>query len=170
MNKDYDEPIYVDVRVGIEKEAEQSLTDTIKSLCKDQPFAVIATQGKKHTDASLIAFAGSEDLKYIVFATPKNTSKYTNLDIQNNISLLIDNRSTQPDSINEISAMTVTGSAAALTDEKEIETWAGVLTMKHPYLNNFVRTPSTGLVLIKVDSYFYVRRFQEVFEWSPNQD
>jgi heme iron utilization protein len=87
-----------------------------------------------------------------------------------NVSLLIDNRAQQPDSLNKISAVTITGKARILSDKDEMEKWSGLYLEKHPYLNGFVKSPSTAMVLVEVLRYFYVSRFQEVFEWSPSQN
>ena len=164
----YDEPMYINVKKGIEDE-KQSIQDSIKELCDCQSFAVLATQGGGQPYTSLIGFVTSEDLKYVVFATPRETRKYSLLEGDNRVALMVDNRGQQPDSINQISALTITGNTRILTDAEEIKKWSGLLTEKHPYLNSFVQSSSTAIVLVEVFRYFFVRRFQEVFEWIPNQ-
>lgn len=164
----YDEPKYIKVKKGIE-DKEEPIQESIKELCENQSFAVLATQGNGQPYTSLIGFATSEDLKYVIFATPKQTRKYSLLEGDNRVSLLVDNRAQQPDSINFISALTITGSGRVLTDGEEIEKWSGLLIEKHPYLSSFVKSSSTAVIIVEVYRYFYVRRFQEVFEWIPNQ-
>ncbi len=165
---DYDEPMYIKIKKGIEDET-QSIQESIKELCESQSFAVLATQGSGQPYTSLIGFFTSEDLKYLVFATPKETRKFSLLEGDNRVALMVDNRGLQPNSINHISALTITGNSRVLSDKEEIKKWSGMLTEKHPYLNSFVKASSTAIVLVEVYRYFYVRRFQEVFEWIPNQ-
>ena len=165
----YDEPKYIKKTKGIE-DKEKPVRESIRELCKSQSFAVLATQGKGQPYTSLIGFATSDDMKYVVFATPKQTRKYSLLEEDNRVSLMVDNRAQQPDSINFISALTITGNGRILNDAEEIEKWSGLLTEKHPYLSSFVRSDSTAVILVEVYRYYYVRRFQEVFEWIPNEE
>ena len=165
----YDEPKYIRKTEGIE-DKDQPIRESIKELCESQSFAVLATQGQGQPYTSLIGFATNDDMRYVVFATPKQTRKYSLLEEDNRVSLMVDNRAQQPDSINFISALTITGNGRILNDAEEIETWSGLLTEKHPYLSSFVRSSSTAVILVEVYRYYYVRRFQEVFEWIPNEE
>ena len=165
---DYDEPMYIKVKQGVQDE-KQSIQESIKELCESQTFAVLATQGGGQPYTSLIGYVTSEDLKYVAFATPRETRKYSLLEGDNRVALMVDDRGQKPDSINHISALTITGKSRILSDGEEIKKWSGLLTEKHPYLNNFLQASSTAIVLVEVYRYFYVRRFQEVFEWIPNQ-
>lgn len=116
MDKKYDEPQYIDVdRTSPEGIQAKDLKEEIKKLCDSQPFAVLATQGKDTTNASLISFMMSDDLKYMVFATPVNTTKYDFIVEQENVSVLVDDRSLQQDRINEISALTIVGKGKILS-------------------------------------------------------
>ena len=109
----------------------------------------------------------SSDLKYIVFATPINTGKFKLIAAEENIAVLVDDRSSHKDSINEISALTIIGKGKILDDENEIYKWAKLLTEKHPNLNTFVKAQSTAIVLVDVEKYLYVKKFQEMREWDP---
>lgn len=162
----FEEPMYIEVEKGTPNE-DESIETEIRNLCEEQSFAVLATQGEGQPYASLIGFATGQDLKYLVFATPKETRKFSLLEKNSHVSFLIDNRSTQPDSINLVSALTVTGRVQVLSDKEEMEAWSKILVGKHPYLDSFVRSDTTAVVLAEVFRYFYVRRFQEVFEWMP---
>jgi len=172
MKKNYDEPMFIDVKRGRveEEEGPRGVEEAIRSLCEEQSFAVLATQGQGQPYATLISFATSLDMKYVVFATPVQTRKYSLIQGDQMISMLIDNRSSQPDSLNRISALTITGKANVISDEKSVELWSGLLLGKHPYLSHFVKSPSTALILVEVTRYFYVRRFQEVFQWTPDEN
>lgn len=172
MAKDYDEPMFIDVKRsdgGDESDSSVSdkTIDSMRALCEDQSFAILATQGTDQPYTSLISFASTYDLKHIVFATPIQTRKYNLLKHNQKVSLLIDNRSNQPDSINRISALTAIGSVQILTEKEDIAVWSDLLIDKHRYLNNFINAQSTAIILIDVSKYFYVRRFQEVVEWTP---
>ena len=166
MRKSYDEPAFSKMSDELKADV-NNIEDSIRKLCQEQAFAVLAAQGKGQPYTVLIGFAASQDLRRIVFTTPKHTRKYHLIERGRRVSLLVDNRSQQEDSINQISAVTITGTARILTDRDEIEFWASLLTDKHPYLKEFVKSSSTATILVEAVRYFYVRRFQEVFEWSP---
>ncbi|WP_296759281.1 pyridoxamine 5'-phosphate oxidase family protein [Thioalkalivibrio sp.] len=170
MNRDYDEPKFVDVVSTKNNGAETEILDEIKGLCKDQPFAVLATQGEGQPYVSLISFAISEDLRQIVFSTPSQTRKFTLISSNDKVSLMIDNRSQQPESINLICGLTITGHARVLDDPKEIEEWGRALTAKHGYLQKFVDSNTSNLILVETTRFFYVRRFQEVYQWAPGSN
>lgn len=167
IKKEYDEPEFIDVTKGQADLVSDQIVCEIKDLCFGQPFAVLSTQSDSQPFTNLISFAFNEDLDRFVFATPAQTRKYSSISRNGKVSLLIDNRAEQPDSINQIRAATVTGRAKILEDPKEIELWSTVLIKRHSYLEKFIKSPSSGLILVDVIRFFYVRRFQELYQWKP---
>lgn len=71
------------------------LKNKIKELLDKQKLGVLATQGEKYPYNTLVAYAFSEDLRYIFFATMKHTRKYTNLMKHPHVSILIDSRTNE---------------------------------------------------------------------------
>lgn len=86
------------------------------------------------------------------------------------VSILIDNRSNNKNSINEIAAITSLGSIKILEEEEEIDKWSKILLEKHSYLDEFIYAKSTAIILLEVSNYYYVSKFQEVIEWDPNKN
>ncbi|MDM7919514.1 MAG: pyridoxamine 5'-phosphate oxidase family protein, partial [Methanosarcina sp.] len=76
-------------KIGLEKE---ECLRQLKTFFESQPLAVLATQNGAAPYASLVAFAANEKLKYLLFATPKATRKYSNMQATPAVALLIDNR------------------------------------------------------------------------------
>ncbi len=167
MKRDYDEPLFVDVVSCKNECSDEQIESEIKEICFTQPFAVLATQGEGQPYTSLISFATSDDLKHLVFSTPTQTRKFNQLKNNRQVSILIDNRSQQPESINLIRGITITGRAKPLENREEVEPWSKVLLDKHSYLERFVKASSSSLILVQAVRYFYVRRFQEVYQWIP---
>ena len=168
MNKQYDEPDFIDVVSGKVESDREQVASEIKALCFEQPFAVLATQDEVRPYTNLISFAVDEDLKHLTFATPSQTRKYHLIAKNKNVSLLIDNRDRQPESINLIRAITITGEARPLEDSSEIEHWSKLLINRHNYLDKFINSPSSSLILADITQIIYVRRFQEVYRWVPD--
>lgn len=168
--KKYDEPMCQDS--DNEDYCYDKISDVpeeIRKLLQTESFAVLATQGQGQPYASLMSFAVSEDLKHFIFATPRETRKYSLLSSSDRVAIMVDNRSHMPSSLNRISALTVTGKARLLRPE-DAGHWTDIFIQKHPYQETFIQAPSTAIVLVEVYRYFFVRRFQEVTEWSPQQE
>lgn len=136
----------------------------ITSLFSSQKLAVLCTHRGDQPYASLVAFATSEDLRFIYIITPKTTRKFTNLAANPLVSLLITSSENQESDFHRAAAVTVNGSAAEISRKKGSDLIKLYLD-KHPYLEDFARSPSCALVEIEVKSYFLVRNFQNVMEW-----
>ena len=151
-------------------EEECSTPERIRRLLTEQPYAVLCTQSQSQPYGSLVAFAASKDLRTLVFSTPVTTRKYRLLTECPNVALLIDSRSTSPVDMMRIEAVTVTGHARVVAGGTEFDSWAGLLTARHPHFSTFVRAESSALVCVTVVRYFHVSRFQEVRQWVPGSD
>jgi nitroimidazol reductase NimA-like FMN-containing flavoprotein (pyridoxamine 5'-phosphate oxidase superfamily) len=173
MNR-YDEPPVEPERI---EDAEPGVVrEQIRTLVDGQPFAVLCTQGGGQPYGSLIAFATSDDLQAMAFATSVDTRMYRLLTSARAISgshpvaLVIDSRSQYPGALMQVEAITVTGRAVQLPSGPERDRWAELLTVRHPQLKSFVAAPSSALFRIDVIRYLYVTRFQEVYQWVPRYD
>lgn len=149
---------------------EPAVLESIRMLVNTEPFAVLCTQAGGQPYGSLVAFAFSDDLRSFVFATPVATRKYRLLSECDHVALLVDNRSRFPDDGRKVSAVTVTGRAGQVGPDADFLRWADLLTTRHPYLKEFVHSPSTALFRVDVVRYLHVTRFQEVRQWNPALD
>jgi len=138
----------------------------IGELLASQGFAVLATQGAGGPHTSLVAFAATEDLRHLVFATERDTRKFANLAADPRVALLVDDRSHRETDLVEATAMTAAGRAREAQGE-ERERLAALLLRKHPALAPFVAEPGCALVTITVEVYQVVTRFQSVVEFCP---
>ena len=140
-----------------------TLRKTLEGLLRSQKLAVLATHKAGRPYTSLVAFASTEDLKQLLFATPRSTRKYANLMEDSRVSLLIDNRSNQDSDIHTAAAVTATGKADEVP-EGERKGFENIYLAKHPHLKDFVSSPSCALIRVKADTYYLVRKFQHVLE------
>ena len=136
------------------------IKEKITNLLFQQKLAVLATRDEKRTHSSLIAFAYTKDLKYIIFATSKDTIKYENIQKYPHISLLVDNRKNSQKDFEDAVALTVM--AKGTTIEKQV--YLDLYLARFPDLKEFLEDPQTALILLKVQKYMYVFRFQEIVE------
>ena len=144
-------------------EDEIQLKKLLKELFRSQLFAALATQRLARPYTNLVAFAATDDLKSIVFATRRQTNKYANLLSNSAVSMLIDNRTNRDSDFRTAVAVTVTGMAEEVKKDQE-EGLLQLYLVKHHNLEKFVHSPDSALFRIRVKRYYIVRNFQEVVE------
>ena len=152
---------------GSAEENEPELRVRIQTLLDREPFAVLCTQGGGQPYGALVAFAFTDDLAHLVFATPVTTRKYRLLRECDRVAVVVDSRAQTPGEITTIEAVTVTGRAVEIEREGEDDRWERLLLSRHPYLRSFVRASSCALFRVDTVRYLHVVRFQEVRQWIP---
>jgi len=142
-----------------------SLREQIHSLLSHQSLAVLATAGDPHPHASLVAIAPTRDLRRILFATATYTRKYENIRRNARIALLIDNRRNLEQDFKDAVALTAKGIAVELSTRQR-RRYERLYLARHPYLEEFVTSPTCSLFAMEVESYSLVSSFQNVREWQ----
>jgi heme iron utilization protein len=145
-------------------ESQEQTRQLLDDLLLSQRFAVLSTQSAAGPYASLIAFWAPEDLSQVVFATMRETRKFSYLLAFPQVALLFDSRSNRDADVQEATAVTATGTAAELTDENARAAASGRFLAKHPQLASFVAAPGCALVSVAIDVYYVVTHFQSVVE------
>jgi nitroimidazol reductase NimA-like FMN-containing flavoprotein (pyridoxamine 5'-phosphate oxidase superfamily) len=136
----------------------------LKKLLNSTQLAVLATEHSGEPYASLVAFAVTEDLREILFATSMATRKFSYLKGNNSIALLVDNRSNSIEDFQNAIAVTILGTASVL-EKDERQRYLKLYLDKLPHLSGFVESPTCALILVKVSSYYLVEHFQKVIEF-----
>lgn len=144
---------------------EVSVPDRLRALDETQRHAVLATISGEQPFTSLISYVLAPDSKSIVFATPRETSKYDNLLKNRKVALLIDTRANRDEDYLEAEAITIIGDARSVESSEERSQLSKLFIQKHPELAGFVNSPATALVSVKIARCFHVGRFQTVSEW-----
>jgi uncharacterized protein YhbP (UPF0306 family) len=139
------------------------LEQRLRKLLVSQRLAVLATQQKKNPYTSLVAFASSEDMHRIVFATPKTTRKFANMLANSKVSMFFDNRSNKIVDFRNAIGVTALGSARQIRKNKNSQ-MMNIYLAKHPQLESFLASPSCAFMCMDVESFYVVERFQNVTE------
>jgi nitroimidazol reductase NimA-like FMN-containing flavoprotein (pyridoxamine 5'-phosphate oxidase superfamily) len=143
----------------------KKLQGEIAELLLSQKLAVLSSQTPEGSPySSLIAFAATDDLQKIVLSTPRATRKFANISYNPKVSLLIDNRSNREQDFHDAKAVTVMGIVKEIDPGASGNGLASLYLRKHPYLDDFLHSPSTAFLLVSVWRYYLVSRFQEVME------
>ncbi|WP_291315010.1 pyridoxamine 5'-phosphate oxidase family protein [Desulfuromonas sp.] len=139
------------------------MEEAVRELLEGQRLGVLATSLEGHPYTTLVAFAASDDLRHLVFATTSATRKFANLEADPRVSLLVDSRTGSAADFREAAAVTALGTAVEAS-APEREALLPLYLARHPYLREFVASPSCTLLRVAVRRYCLVRRFQEVEE------
>lgn len=141
----------------------QQIRRDIAEVLESQRLAVLATERNGQPYTNLMAFAYTDDLASIIVATGRATRKHMNLQIESRVSLLIDTRSNSEADFHKAVAITVVGDVENVTSSEQAEFEQRYLS-RHPYLSDFIRSPTTVMLKIAVHHYIMVSRFQQVME------
>jgi nitroimidazol reductase NimA-like FMN-containing flavoprotein (pyridoxamine 5'-phosphate oxidase superfamily) len=162
-----DEPELQTSRAPDRDGARPTLPQRIRSLLEGQPYGVLCTQGGGQPYGSLVAFAFSDDLTRLFFATAMTTRKFRLLSTCERVAMVVDSRATHGDDLTRVEAVTVTGRASSVDRGPGYEDRLDRLSNRHVHLRRFFKAPTTALVSIDVTRYLHVSRFQDVSEWAP---
>ena len=137
--------------------------DLLRELFAREQLGVLATHGPEHPYASLVAVRASGDLRRLYFCTTRATRKFSFLTSDPRVAMLVDSRSVADLDFHQAVAVTAVGTARELEGEERDRQLVAFLA-RHPQLRTFASSPSTALVELAVETYYLVRRFQNVTE------
>lgn len=144
--------------------SEEEIARLIRQLLAEQKLAVLSTvHATGHPYVTLVAFAWTQDLKCLAFATPRATRKFEHILSNPRVALLVDNRTGRQEDFHEAMALTVLGEARESSGRERGRLLDSYLE-RHPGLADFVQAPSTALMVVDVERYILVRQFQNVLE------
>ncbi len=149
-------------------ETSAEIQNRLRRLFESQKLAVVATQTGGQPYASLVAFVATADLRHLFFITPKTTRKFSNLTSDSRVAVLVNSSVNQESDFHEAISITVTGVAEEIKDPERADVLKLYLS-KHPYLEDFARSPSCALIKVSASSYYLVRNFQNVMEFHIDQ-
>lgn len=147
---------------------EEQLRGTLKRLLGEQLFAVLATVGERAPHLNIVSFAAADELRTILFATPRQTHKFANLRARPEVCLFVDNRSNRPRDLQEVHGVEIAGAAAEAAGQGA-ERYRELFLARFPELEGFLDSPGTALMAVRVRRYDVVHRFQEVRFWEIPQ-
>ncbi|MBU1052276.1 MAG: pyridoxamine 5'-phosphate oxidase family protein [Proteobacteria bacterium] len=124
----------------------------LKQLFASETLAVLATHSGDQPHCCLVAFAFSDDLKHLLFATSRKTRKYTDICSNPRVAMLIDNRSNRESDFKQAAAVTAKGNAKE-QDVKKENIWTTLYIEKHPHLSAFINSPDVALIKIDIEEY-----------------
>lgn len=131
----------------------------VSELLDSQPFGVLVTKSE-YPHTSLVSFWVSKDTRKLVFLTARDTRKYDNISRDAKAAIMVDDRTNNPRSdIRKASSVTALGTVREAEGEEArmfLEQFLG----RHPYMEAFAAEKDTAVMVLDVDSFQVVSRFQ----------
>jgi heme iron utilization protein len=137
----------------------------IEDIFKIRRFAVLATEGDGQPHASLIAVTPMEGFRKLIFATYRNTRKYSNLVQNGKVAVLVESININSSGLQESIVLNAFGHVEEIKDGEGNIVFEAHLE-RHPELSAFLKSEDCSLVRIKVDTYQVVRGIDDVEWWT----
>lgn len=134
-----------------------------RELLEARRVGVLGTRFEGAPHLSLVAFAASDDLREVVFASPAATRKVAAIRGDPCVSLLVDDRKNLGSDFSAVVALTLTGIAEPLSAPETSAVVPRYLG-RHPDLAGFVGSPTCRFFRIRVQRCSLVSGFQQVEE------
>ena len=137
----------------------------IENIFKNSRFAVLATEGEGQPHASFIAITPMEGYRKLIFATYRDTRKYSNLVLNPRVAMLIESGTGRGPEQQDSFVLTAFGQLEEIRAEEYDAVFMAHLNW-HPDLYSFMHSEDCSLVQIKVNTYQVVRGIDDVEWWS----
>ncbi len=137
------------------------IQDTIRRVLERNRFAVLATQRNGQPHASLIAFTPLEGLRFLGFATYRDTLKYESIREDRRVAILIEDREGDASRSNRRLVLTAVGEAIE-TPEEDRQAHIVTHLARHPDLERFLNSPDCEFVRVAVHAYQVVSGIDDV--------
>ncbi|MCK9197063.1 MAG: pyridoxamine 5'-phosphate oxidase family protein [Syntrophales bacterium] len=130
------------------------MNQIISELIKNNDVCVLATVAGAMPHCSLMSYVATEDGRKIYMVTHKNTKKFKNLEVNPEVSLLIDSREMdRGEKRHRAKALTVTGTYEKVKDEPKQGEIRRRLLDRHPHLKDFIEDPQAQFIIIRVRAF-----------------
>jgi len=137
------------------------IQDTIRRVLERNRLAVLATQRNGQPHASLIAFTPLEGVRFLVFATYRDTLKYESIRENPRVAILIEDREGDTRRAGRRLVLTAVGEAI-VTPEEERQAYIATHLARHPNLERFLSSPDCEFVRVAVHAYQVVSDIDDV--------
>lgn len=133
----------------------------IKRVIQFQRIAVLGTSKDDEPYSCLVAFAITDDLEELIFATMRQRLKYRNIMANPRVALTIDDRDSNKSDFNDTTSITMIGTARDIRGDGR-EQYAALLLDRHPSLRDFVKTQQCAIISVLVNKIYIVSEFESV--------
>jgi nitroimidazol reductase NimA-like FMN-containing flavoprotein (pyridoxamine 5'-phosphate oxidase superfamily) len=134
---------------------------TIRRVLERNRFAVLATQRDGQPHASLMAFTPLEGLRFLAFATYRQTVKYASIQQDRRVAILVEDRDRDVRHAGGRLVLTALGEAIE-TPLEERQAHLATHAARHPDLQRFLSSPECEFIRVAVNAYQVVGGVDDV--------
>jgi len=138
------------------------IQDTIRRVLERNRFAVLATQRNGQPHASFIAFTPLEGLRFIAFATYRNTLKYKSILEDQRVAILIEDREGDATRRSDQRLVLTALGEAIKTPAEDRQAHIMTHLARHPNLEEFLISPYCELVRVGIHAYQVVSGIDDI--------
>lgn len=132
-------------------EGKSPMREQMTAMVKENDSCVLATASENRPHCSLMAYVADDTGEKLYMATPADSRKFTNLEKNPAVSLLIDTRARPEEE--KTRALTVSGTCIRVKDPKERAAAAEKLLAVHPRLAELLDDPGVEILCVTVSSF-----------------
>ena len=126
----------------------------IMAMIMNHDTCVLATAAGSEPHCSLMSYAAADDGREIYLVSHKNTKKSKNININNNVSILIDTRNeVRKRHRSRTKALTISGVVEKVKDAEKGKAIAACLLARHPHLEEFIVHPEAEILIFRARNY-----------------
>lgn len=133
----------------------------ISNVLENQKIAVLGTSKDDEPYSCLVAFAMTDDLKELIFATIRQRLKYRNIMANPRVTLIIDNRDVSDSDFSDTTSITMIGTARDIRSDGR-DQYVSILLDRHPSLSDFVNSRECAIISVIIDKLYIVSKFESV--------
>lgn len=124
------------------------MNQKMRSLILNNELCVLATTGPQGPHTSLMSYLASEDVASLYFVTKSDTLKYSNIQNDPRVSILIDDRRVGDHS--ELNALTISGRAERVQDTREEAELLARFAAEQPHLCRISSDPDSQVLRVAI--------------------
>jgi nitroimidazol reductase NimA-like FMN-containing flavoprotein (pyridoxamine 5'-phosphate oxidase superfamily) len=129
------------------------MIDKMKAILKAMDMCVLATCADNKPHCSLMAYVPAESGELLYMATLRESQKFSNLQRNPAVSLLVDTRTSSAQDRRRIQSLTVTGRYVPVTEPAERDAIRKQLLARHAHLEILVNDPAAEIVRIDIEAF-----------------
>lgn len=141
------------------------LRKVVEAALETSRFAVLATEGAGQPHASLIAITPFGSYRQLIFATYRDTRKFSNLAINRKVAVLFEVGNSEKPGRQRSHVITAFGKAKEVLPE-EYDSALIAHLKRHPDLESFLSSEDCALIVVTVETYQIVYGIDYV-RWLP---
>jgi len=126
----------------------------IMAMIMNHDTCVLATTAGSEPHCSLMSYAAADDGREIYLVSHKNTKKSKNININKNVSILIDTRNeVRKEHRSRTKALTISGVVEKVKEAEKIKAIKARLLARHPHLEEFIVHPEAEILVFRARNY-----------------